>query len=224
MVSKDNIKIRKKDVKNLTLKVKPNGEVFLTVPLSATNENVDKFFKRKQKWLNKTVKNFKDIYSRIIEKEYLSGESFYYLGKKYRLRVIKDNKEFVKLVNGWFELHTKDIGNKRKKEFLLEEWYREKAKIKFMKLSQKYMEIMKEESCDFKIRKMKKRWGSCNSEKKVIILNLELIKKSVYCMEYIILHELIHLKVPNHSKKFWRTLTLYMPDWKYRKEKLEEIE
>ena len=223
MSKKNNIEIIKKDVKNITLKVKPNGRVLLTTPVSMTKKNIDKFILRKENWIKKTVENFEKKYIPIFNKDYVSGESFYYLGKKYRLKVIKDKKEYVKLKNGWFELHVKDIKNKRKKEIILDKWYREKAEYKFMMLSEKYMKVLDEQECAFKIRKMKKRWGSCNSEKRIILINLELIKKQVYCIEYIILHELLHLKIPNHSKEFWKLLTLYMPDWKYRKEKLEEV-
>ncbi len=223
MSKKNDMKIIKKNVKNITLRVKPDGDVILTAPISMTKEKINKFVSKKEKWIEKTVESFEKIYAPVSTKDYVSGESFYYLGKKYRLKVMKDRKEYVKLKNGWFELYIKDTENRRKKEIILDEWYREKAKYKFMILSERYMKLLGEEECVFKIRKMKKRWGSCNFEKRIVLVNLELIKKQVYCIEYIILHELLHLRIPNHSKEFWKLLTLYMPDWKYRKEKLEEV-
>lgn len=87
----------------------------------------------------------------------------------------------------------------------------------------KYEQIVKEEVNNIRVITMQTRWGSCNVERKNINLNLELIKKPRYCIEYVILHELAHLKYPNHSKQFWDYMSVHMPNWEWRKNKLESI-
>ena len=96
-----------------------------------------------------------------------------------------------------------------------------KAENKFKELVNQYEEVVKEEIKSIRVLTMKTRWGSCNVESRNINLNLELIKKPRYCIEYVILHELAHLKYPNHSKEFWEYMSVHMPNWKWRKDKLE---
>lgn len=98
-----------------------------------------------------------------------------------------------------------------------------KSKKKFAELVHEYEQIVKEEVNNIRVITMQTRWGSCNVESGNINLNLELIKKPRYCIEYVILHELAHLKYPNHSKQFWDYMSVHMPNWEWRKNKLESI-
>ena len=155
------------------------------------------------------------------KKEYVSGEDFKYLGRSYRLKVVQSKEERVKLQRGYLELFVKDKSDLERKENLVYEWYHEKATLYFFTILQKFNKIVKQDIKSVKIRQMKTRWGSCNPYKSYINLNIELIKKPKACIEYAIFHELAHLLYPNHSKKFYDYLTLYMPDWQKRKEILE---
>jgi len=216
------VKVVKKDIKNITLKVKPTGEVILTIPLLVTQDHVEYILKKREEWISKKREFFK-ANNRVYIKEYVSGENCKYLGKNYRLKVIEDELENVKLQRGYIQLFVKDKTNLEKKKSLLENWYRKKAKNYFDKVIAKYAKIINRDISNVRIRQMKTRWGSCNPSKGYINLNSELIKKPSICIEYVIFHELTHLIHPNHSKKFYNYLDTYMPDWRYRKDRLEKF-
>lgn len=214
-----NIQIIKKDVKNITLKVKPSGEVILTAPKITSNEYIEFIVKKRAKWIEKKKEFFASF--QVSEKEYISGEDFKYLGRSYRLKVIESKKEGVKLQRGYLEIYVKNKNDLKRKQNLLYEWYYEKALLHYFNILQEFNKIVKQEIKDIKIRQMKTRWGSCNPCRSYINLNIELIKKPKICIEYVIFHELVHLIYPNHSREFYDYLSLYMSDWEKRKENLE---
>lgn len=217
----EGVKIVRKDVKNITLKVRPNGEAILTAPKSASDEHIKFIIKKRAKWIAQKRAFFASF--RTPEKEYVSGEDFKYLGRSYRLKVVQSKEEHVKLQSGYLELFVKDKSDLERKENLVYEWYHEKATLYFFNILQEFNKIVKQDIKSVKIRQMKTRWGSCNPYKSYINLNIELIKKPKSCIEYVVFHELVHLLYPNHSKKFYDYLTLYMPDWQKRKEILEIV-
>ena len=215
------IKIIKKDVKNITLKVRPNGEAILTAPNSASDEHIKFIMQKRVKWIAQKQAFFASF--KTPQKEYVSGEDFRYLGRSYRLKVVQSKEERVKLQRGYLELFVKDKSDLKRKENLIYEWYYEKATLYFFGILQEFNKIIKQDIKSVKIRQMKTRWGSCNPYKSYINLNIELIKKPKACIEYVVFHELAHLLYPDHSKKFYDYLTLYMPDWQKRKEILERV-
>ncbi|WP_241518051.1 M48 family metallopeptidase [Campylobacter blaseri] len=220
LITMSNVQIIKKDIKNITLKVKPSCEVILTVPLNTDNRHILYILEKRKDWIDKKVDFFKS-YNKIENKEYVSGESFYYKGKAYRLKIIQSDNEKVKLLRGYIQIFIKDKTDKAKKEKMLNVWYMKKSKEYFNQILNQYLPIVKKDIKSIKIRKMKTRWGSCNPKKGYINLNFDLIKKPKECVEYVIFHELVHLVHPNHSNKFYNFLYTYMPDWKKRKDKLE---
>ncbi|WP_459827725.1 M48 family metallopeptidase [Campylobacter concisus] len=215
------VKIIKKEVKNITLKVRPNGEVILTAPKTASDEHIKFIITKRAKWIVQKRAFFSSF--KTSKKEYVSGEDFKYLGRSYRLKVVQSKEERVKLQCGYLELFVKDKSDIKRKEKLVYEWYHEKAMLYFFNILQEFNKIVKQDIKSVKIRQMKTRWGSCNPYKSYINLNIELIKKPRVCIEYVVFHELAHLLYPNHSKKFYDYLTLYMPDWQKRKEILERV-
>lgn len=216
-----NIHIIKKEVKNLTVKVKPTGEVILTAPVGTSDEYIQKVIKKRTKWIESKLSFFKQTRKPI--KELVSGENFEYLGRNYRLKIHQSKKEYAKLQRGYFELYVKNKNDFKRKEKLIYDWYYEKALLHFYNILLEFNKITKQDINNFRIRQMRTRWGSCNAHKKFINLNLELIKKSKKSIEYVIFHELTHLIHPNHSPEFYNYLTLYMPDWRLRKEILENF-
>lgn len=213
------VKIIKKDVKNITLKVRPNGEAILTAPKAASDEHIKFIIEKRAKWIAQKCAFFASF--KTPQKEYVSGEDFRYLGRSYRLKVVQSKEECVKLQRGYLELFVKDKSDLKRKENLIYEWYYEKAMLYFFNILQEFNKIVKQDIKSVKIRQMKTRWGSCNPYKSYINLNIELIKKPKVCIEYVVFHELAHLLYPDHSKKFYDYLSLYMPDWQKRKEILE---
>ena len=217
-----NVQILKKDIKNINIKVKPTGEVVVSAPLKAEDSLIASLLKKRESWIQKKLDYYKENY-RVFFKEYVSGENFSYLGKNYRLKVVQSDDERIELQRSYIFLYVKDTDDKTKKEKMLQEWYKEKAKNCFIDLVNYYSKVVKKEVASLKIKEMKTRWGSCNTDKGFINLNLKLIEKPIYCIEYVVLHELAHLVYPHHNKQFYNYLTIHMADWKKRKEKLESL-
>jgi len=222
ITTQNNIQIVKKDIKNITLKVKPTCEVILIAPLLTTDEHIEYILKKRKAWISKKIAFYQENYKPQM-KEYVSGENVKYLGKNYRLKIIRSEDECVKLQRGYIQIFIKDKDNFEKKKMLLNEWYLLKSKKYFKKIIAKYSSLVNVDIQNIRIRQMKTRWGSCNSAKSYINLNTELIKKPSNTIEYVIFHELAHLIHPNHSREFYNYLSTYMPDWKKRKERLEMI-
>lgn len=219
--------IQRKNVKNVNLNIKPD----MTIEVSA-NEKVPltyiyDFVKGKGSWILKHVKHFEDVQPIYQSKrEYVSGESFKYLGKQYRLRVqqVEDN-EVVKYFRGFIYLLVKETNNYSRKEQLMDNWYREKAIKVFNESMNKLSPLVEKygiEKPTLALRMMKARWGSALTDKNIIQLNTELIKAPKHCIDYVILHELIHFKYNDHSEKFYNMLYTLMPDWEKRKKILDE--
>ena len=216
--------ILKKDIKNMYLSVSPDCSVVLKVPKNTPEEYINNYLKEKENWIYKQITKFKQhreyMEDHEEKKEYISGECFMYLGKQYRLKIHQSAKEYVELNGNYVNVHVKDKNNIQKKKKLVEQWYKEKALYLFLKIRDEHYKRITDNKPELAIRKMKKRWGSCLYDKNKIILNLKLIEKPRYCVEYVIIHELAHLKHPNHSKNFYNYLTYLMPDWEWRREKL----
>ncbi|WP_066173593.1 M48 family metallopeptidase [Bacillus marinisedimentorum] len=219
--------LQRKNVKNVNLNIKPD----MTVEVSASKEVplnfIYDFVKSKGSWIIKHVKNFEDVQSyKQSEREYVSGESFKYLGKQYRLRVQEtEEEESVKYFRGFIYLYVKDAGDYSRKAKLMEDWYREKARSAFGKSLDKMHPLVEKygvEKPAIDMRTMKARWGSALVDKKTVLLNTDLIKAPKFCIDYVVLHELIHFKFNDHSESFYKMLYALMPDWERRKAILDE--
>lgn len=219
--------IQRKNVKNINLNVRPDMTVVVSASEKVPLDYILDFVKSKASWIIKNVGYFKDVQpEHTADKVYLSGETFKYLGKQYRLKVEETEEvESVKYYRGYLYLTVKDKQNYSRKEKLIDEWYRNKAKEKFFEsLERMHPSVEKYgiEKPEILIRTMRARWGSCTPEKKSILLNSELIKAPKLCIDYVVLHELIHFKYRNHDNDFYDFMTSLMPDWKQRKEILDE--
>lgn len=207
--------------KTVSLVVQPSLKIILKCPIDCDEEKIQKFLKRKWKWLEKQLSYFKKFKNKN-KKEYISGESFLYLGRQYKLLIKKGKKNGIKLKYGKIELITaKNKDNKKHNKKLLQKWYNERANIIF---ANQYKKVLNNFEYSFKprliTRKMNKRWGSFLSNKK-LILNPVLIQAPKECIDYVITHELCHMKYKNHSKKFYDLLKSKIKNWEEVKEKLE---
>lgn len=217
----------RKNVKNINITVRPDFSVMVSakedIPLNA----IEAFVQNNSSWITKRLGRYQFTKSENnVEKDFVSGETFKYLGKQYRLIVEETASiERVKLTNDFIKVYVRHKKKKTTKARLLDEWYRKEAKIAFSGSLDRMFEIMKDKiaakpSLDFKL--MKKRWGSCLRTKNMILLNLELIKAPSHCIDYVVLHELIHFVHKNHDSKFYDLLSVFMPDWEIRKEILDQ--
>lgn len=219
--------LERKNVKNVNLNIKPDMSIEISahdkVPLSFIYD----FVKSKSSWIIKIIEGFEKVQPyRQSEREYVSGESFKYLGKQYRLRVQKaEEEETVKYFRGFIYIFVDDIDDYGRKAKLMDEWYREKARKTYQESLDKMFPLVHKYGVEkpfIDLRSMKARWGSALTDKNTILLNTELIKAPKFCIDYVTLHELIHFKYNDHSEKFYDMLYSLMPDWEKRKAILDE--
>ncbi|MCU5052767.1 M48 family metallopeptidase [Bacillus cereus] len=219
--------IRRKNVKNVNLNIKPDMSIEVSAHDRVPLNFIYDFVKSKSPWILRNVKNFENVQTyKQSEREYISGESFKYLGKQYRLRVqLVEEKETVKYFRGFIYIFVKDTNNLNRKAKLMNQWYRQKARKTFYESLNKMFPCVQKYGVEkpfMELRAMKARWGSALIDKNTILLNAELIKAPKYCIDYVILHELIHFKYNDHSENFYKMLYALMPDWEKRKEILDE--
>ncbi|HRY83772.1 MAG TPA: SprT family zinc-dependent metalloprotease [Candidatus Cloacimonadota bacterium] len=177
---------------------------------------------RKSGLIRKKISFFEQFNPKPPEHKYENGETFYYIGRQYRLKIIASRQSRLRLMGKWFIAELPNPENTDKVKKMMDKWLRDKALSRITERFQIYYEMLShriKEKPALSFRRMKKRWGSCSQDR--ILLNTELIKTPIICIDYIIVHELCHVIYPKHSKAFYRRLSQIMPDWKQRKNRLE---
>jgi len=210
-----------KDIKNLHLSVyPPTGRVRIAVPLRMDLDNVRIFALSKLGWIKKQQNKFKGQ-EREAPRDYITRESHYYLGKRYLLKVI-ENKAPPKVVikHGTIEMYLRPNTSIFKRQKVLDEWYRQRLKEIIPLIIAQYEKKMNVRVGEFRVKKMKTKWGTCNIEARRIWINLELAKKHQHYVEYIVVHEMTHLLERRHNERFISYLERFMPEWRSCKEEL----
>jgi hypothetical protein len=215
-VSGISVQVVRKDIKNLHLAVyPPDGQVRVAVPKHVSDDNVRLAVVQKLIWIKKQQQDFLDQ-PRQSEREYISGECHYFFGKRCRLELIERNgAPDVKLLkSGKLKFFVRPEASVESKEKVLNAWYREELKKVIPALLDKWQPIIGKRANAWGVKKMKTKWGSCNIEQRRIWLNLELAKKPPECLEYILVHELIHLHERHHNTRFKKLLDQFIPYWR----------
>lgn len=219
------VSILKKAVKNLHLNVlPPHGRVRVSVPPSMNDDAVRVFIASKLPWINKQIEKFKNQ-ARETKREFIEGESHYFQGKRYLLHIVEtEGGSKIEIRNKKFlDLYVAKRSSKLQKEKILEEWYRAQLKKLIPEMVAKWGKIMGVRVNDWRVKQMKTKWGTCNSKEKRIWLNLELAKKPLHCLEYIVVHECCHLLERSHSERFVAYMDKFMPKWRVYKEELNKF-
>jgi predicted metal-dependent hydrolase len=209
------VSIDRKAIKNLHLGVyPPDGRVRVAAPLAVSDEAVRLAVIGKLGWIRRQQARF-DSQPRQSQREMVSGESHYFLGRRYRLHVIPSNGAArVVLPNTrTMELHVRGETNAAQREQVLQRWYRHQLQELVPPILEKWKRLLGVEASDWRIRKMKTKWGTCHQQSRRITLNLELVKKPLPCLEYIIAHELVHLIERKHNDRFVAILNRHLPQW-----------
>ncbi len=217
--------------KTARITVYPDKNIIAKFPNNISNELVKDYLQKKGKWINKKIQYFDKFHPLPTERKYIRGESYYYLGRQYQLNIKESSDNLVKMKGREIIVYTQDPYNNIQVKDLLLKWYKEHSIVYISKKIEEFIPQLKKieiETPEIRFRKMKTRWGSCRiyrNKKKppVITINTELIKAPIYCIDYVIIHEFIHLKFMNHNNKFYRMLDMLLPDWEKRKAKLEYI-
>lgn len=216
------VDVVRKDIKNLHLAVyPPNGRIRIATPLKIDDEAVRLFVISKIPWIKKHQVNLRSQ-ERQSAREYVSGESHYFNGKRYLLNIIyQDLTPKVEIRNKtYIDLYVKESCSLDQRRKAMAEWYRSELKKHIPDLISKWQKILKVHVDEWGIKQMRTKWGTCNIPAKRIWLNLELAKKPLHCLEFIVLHEMVHLLERHHNDKFIKYMDKFMPNWRFYKEEL----
>ncbi|MBW4621759.1 MAG: M48 family metallopeptidase [Cyanosarcina radialis HA8281-LM2] len=221
-IGEQQIDVVRKNIKNLHLAVyPPDGRVRIATPLNIDDEAVRLFAISKLGWIKKHQANFISQ-ERQSKREFVSGESHYFQGRRYLLNVIysQENPRVNVRNNTCIDLYIKEGSSESKRKSLMMSWYREQLKLEIPLLIAKWEVIMNVRVKEWGIKQMKTKWGTCNTQAQRIWLNLELAKKSPQCLEYIVVHEMVHLLERNHGDRFVALMNKFLPNWRFYKDEL----
>ena len=223
LISDIQIEIIKKDIKNMHLSVlPPDGKVRVSAPNNLSDESIIMFVKTKLGWIKKQQEKF-ELQPRQSEREYVSGETIYVWGHQYFLQVeYNQKKNSLVLVGNKAILSVRKESTAKQREKFVNEWYRSLLKTEVEKYLPKWEAITGLYCDSWQSKYMTTKWGTCSTSTRKIWLNLQLAKKPIECLEYVILHELAHLKVKNHGPDFVAILDLHMPYWRECKKMLND--
>jgi len=211
------------DVNRVLIKVYPDCRVVVNAPIAKKDEDVVDAVKKRARWIYKKLDGFKAQLEHVTPRQYVSGESHYYLGKQYVLKVMKQSKADpkVKLLRGKLEVLVKRKQSSDVKQ-LLDGWYRERAREIFNRRLEELLSktLWVKDFPPIRLQVMKTQWGSCSPSGR-LTLNPYLVKAPRECIDYVILHELCHIAEHNHSVKFYRLMNKVMPKWEKVKNRLD---
>lgn len=216
------VEVVRKDIKNLHLGVyPPNGRVRVAAPLVVSDEAVRLAVIDKLSWIKRQRARFA-AQPRQSEREMVNGESHYFLGRRYRLRVHEQEAPARVALRGVasLDLFVRPGSPTEARETVLLNWYREQLKALIPPLLDKWQTVLGVRVSAWGVKKMKTKWGSCTPSAGRIWLNLELAKKPAPCLEYIVVHELVHLLERHHSERFTALMDRHLPDWRSRRDRL----
>ena len=219
------IDVVSKRIKNMHLSVyPPTGRVRIAAPLEIDDEAIRLFAISKLAWIKRHQRNF-EKQDRQSVRIFAERESHYFQGKRYLLRVTeREAPPSVELkFKTRIDLYVRPDSTLEQRVSILNEWYRKQLKSQIPALIDKWEKIMDVTVNDWGVKLMKTKWGTCNIEDKRIWINLELAKKPVHCLEFIVVHEMVHLLERNHSELFVGYMDKYMPGWKRLKEELNKL-
>jgi predicted metal-dependent hydrolase len=218
------LEVVQKEIKNVHLSVHPpDGRVTIAAPQEMALDTIRVFALTKLPWIRKQQEKFRHQ-EREVSRDFISNESHFFLGKRYLLKVIeKQRKAEVVQKHNVLELHIKSESSPEQKRVVLEQWYRTQLKEVALPLIQKWEKRMNVHVQELGIKKMKTKWGTCKIEDQRIWLNLELAKKPLDCIEYVIVHEMVHLLERNHNERFIAHLDQWLPNWRTVKEEINRL-
>ncbi|MCB0397282.1 MAG: M48 family metallopeptidase [Flavobacteriales bacterium] len=219
------LEVVRKDIKNMHLAVyPPMGRVRVSAPERMDDESIRLFAVSKISWIKKHQKRFREQ-EREAPREYVNGESHYFLGKRYLLRVIEHsgNNKVVVRNKKFLELYVKHGADQNQRARAMKEWYRRELKKIVPQLLEIWQDEVGVEAKEWGIKAMRTKWGTCNEKDRRIWLNLELTKKPIACIEYIIVHELVHFFERNHNDRFVAYMDRFMPNWRLNRETLNRL-
>ena len=218
---KVNYTLQYKNVKNINLRIREGGRIFVSASKRVKEERIEAFLISKAEWIISAVERVKSKTESAFD-----GKSILLFGKKLPLSIKEGRKNSFSQNENGLSLFLVDTSDEKRKEKLLKAFYRTEAERIIFPICEKAYRDFSIKNLPFpeiKYRYMKTRWGSCHTKKGILTFNTALVKASHECIEYVVFHEFSHFLHPNHSREFYKTLSLFIPDYKERKKKLKEI-
>ncbi len=217
------VEVVRKDIKHLHLAVyPPNGRIRVAVPLRLEDEAVRIAVVARLGWIRRRQTDFR-LQERQSAREFVTGESHYFKGRRYRLQVVEDSIPSARLGgNTHLELHVRAGSDAKKREQLVSDWYRRELKAALPAIIEKWGPVVGVEISGVGIKKMRTRWGSCSADARRVWLNLELAKKPPRCVEYVLVHEMVHLLERHHNDRFQDLMDQFMPQWRLYRDELNQ--
>ena len=218
--------LQRKDVKNINLRIKADRTIFLSANSRVSQEVIEEFIESKSEYILKALAHYEELAKYAPKpKQYVDGETFRVLGHDRRLKVIEGKRNKVEYDESYITLTVKNPGDFTLKKKLIDRWLMNICKDTIQSLCdaiypkfQKYGVVYP----SVRYRNMVSRWGSCQPKRCVLTFNYALVEAPISCIEYVVVHEFTHFLQPNHSKKFYQQLAMFMPDWEARKTILEK--
>lgn len=218
------VDVIRKDIKNVHLSIHPpTGRVRIAAPERMSLDIVRVFAISKLGWIKKHQRKMREQ-EREMPREYLDRESHYVWGRRYLLKVVEGRaSQKVELKHRDLVLTTRQAASREMKEAILYKWYRDQIKEAAPTLIEKWQRLMHVRVEDFFVQRMKTKWGSCNQERRTIRLNSELAKKPQECLEYVVVHEMVHLLERTHNERFISLMNRFMPKWESYRDNLNKF-
>ena len=219
IIRSDKVKytVTKKKIKNFIIRIYPDLRIVVSVPLHASNKDIENFIQSKKEWIETTLKKIEIAKE---NKNNLKENIIRILSKKIEKKIIESDLERIRLTDTSIYIYSKDIDNAKIEKKLLE-WKVEKLKVILDEYLEKYTKLLNTNINYYQIKKISSAWGIYHKKENYITFNFDLIEKDIKCIEYVVLHELCHIFYMNHQKDFWTLVEKYMPDYKIRRKKLK---
>ena len=209
--------ITKKKIKNFIIRIYPDLRIAVSVPLHASNKDVENFIQSKKEWIETTLKKIKIAKE---NKNNLKENIIKILGKEREKKIIESDLERIRLTDTSIYIYSKNMDTLEIEKKLFE-WEFEELKNILEENLEKYTKLLNTNINYYQIKKLSSAWGIYHKKENYISFNFDLIEKDIECIEYVVLHELCHIFYMNHQKNFWTLLEKYMPDYKIRRKKLK---
>jgi predicted metal-dependent hydrolase len=214
-------------LRTVAITVEPDRRVVVLAPIGAQGARIDEILRRRLPWIRRQRRTLEMLPPPPLPRQWVPGETHRYLGRQYRLKVLKGFVPGVKLLGSYFVVTLRDPENRRGIQRLMDGWYRERAtnlireRVTRLLRATTWLEV--EAVPPITIRAMRLRWGSTTAGGRVNV-NIDAVKLPLGCLDYVLAHELVHLRIRNHGPAFWRMLTRVQPDWKRWRDRLARVE
>lgn len=229
-------RLERRERATLEITVEPDGLVRVTAPSNAAVQDIAARVRRRARWILAQQASFAEFRPHTPPRIYVPGETHLYLGRQYRIRVVPTEAgesaskatgtPSVKMIRGFLEVRQVDFHDTAAIEKHIKEWYRRRAQVQLpsrLELNrQRFPDPRAVQETSLRLQRMPTRWGS-TSLAGSLVLNPDLIRAPMDCVDYVVTHELCHLLVPNHGRQFFELQNVVMPDWEQRKQRLERI-